>query len=193
MLPSSTFLYMKKDVKSCLIRWILLLQEFDLEIRDKKRVENFVADHLSCLQFEESVELPINDYSKDDTLLMVSTTDPWYANIANYIVVGYIPLGADKKKIIQDTKVHLWNYPYLYRVCANGLLRRSVPSFETWKILESCHSSPYGGHYGAFALVLKCGKVDNVGLPCLRMPSLSFDDVLDVRSMGISMQGTRCL
>jgi hypothetical protein len=48
----------------------------------------------------ESAELPINDYMRDDTLIKVSTTDPWYANIINHIVAGYIPLGADKKKII---------------------------------------------------------------------------------------------
>jgi hypothetical protein len=59
-----------------------------------------MADHLSRLQFEESAELSINDYMRDDTLLKVSTTDPWYANIINYIVAGYIPLWADKKKII---------------------------------------------------------------------------------------------
>jgi hypothetical protein len=59
-----------------------------------------VANHLSRLQFEESTELPINDYMRDDILLKVSTTDPWYANIINYIVTGYIPPEADKKKII---------------------------------------------------------------------------------------------
>jgi hypothetical protein len=98
---------MKKDAKPCLIRWILLLQEFDLEIRDKKGVGNFVADHLSRLQFEESDELPINDYMRDDTLLNVSTIDPWYANIVNYIVAGYIPPGVEKKKIIRDSRLHL--------------------------------------------------------------------------------------
>jgi hypothetical protein len=94
------YLLTKKDAKPCLIRWILLLQESDLEIRDKKGVGNSVADHLSRLQFEESAELPINDYMRDDTLLKVSTTDPWYANIVNYIVASYIPSGANKKKII---------------------------------------------------------------------------------------------
>jgi hypothetical protein len=63
------YLLMKKDAKPLLIQWILLLQEFDLEIRDKKGVENSVAKHLSCLQFEESAKLPINDYMRDDTLL----------------------------------------------------------------------------------------------------------------------------
>jgi hypothetical protein len=70
------YLLTKKDAKPRLIRWILLLQEFDLKIRDKKGVDNFVADHLSCLQFKESAKLPINDYMREDTPLKVSTTDP---------------------------------------------------------------------------------------------------------------------
>jgi hypothetical protein len=40
------YLFAKKDAKPRLIHWILLLQEFDVEIHDKKRVENVVADHL---------------------------------------------------------------------------------------------------------------------------------------------------
>jgi hypothetical protein len=66
----------------------LLLQEFDLEIKDKKGVENSIADHLSKMQFENSQELPINDSLQDDMLFKVSKSDSWYANIVNFMVVG---------------------------------------------------------------------------------------------------------
>jgi hypothetical protein len=56
------YLLTKKDAKPHLIRWIILLQEFDLEIKDKKGVENTVADHLSRMQVTNIQELPINDF-----------------------------------------------------------------------------------------------------------------------------------
>ncbi|XP_076924842.1 uncharacterized protein LOC143587431 [Bidens hawaiensis] len=65
----------KKDAKPRLIRWVLLLQEFDLEILDKKGCENVVADHLSRIPLEgvdDSHE--INEKFPDEQLLAVSTT-----------------------------------------------------------------------------------------------------------------------
>jgi len=69
------YLLKKQDAKPRLIRWILLLQEFDLEIRDKKGVENTVADHLSRLRLddESSADLPIDDSFPDKQLFSAST------------------------------------------------------------------------------------------------------------------------
>ena len=70
------YLLTKKDAKPRLIRWILLLQEFDLEIKDKKGVENTIVDHLSCMQVTNMQELSINDFLCDDMLLKVIDSNP---------------------------------------------------------------------------------------------------------------------
>jgi len=127
------YLHTKKDAKARLIHWIPLLQEFDLEIRDKKGADNCVADHLSRIQAQGS-DLPINDYLRDDSLLKVTTSSLWYANLVNFMVTGYIPPRGDKKKLIHLSRFHLFNDPYLFKVCADGLLRHCIPLCETQKM-----------------------------------------------------------
>jgi hypothetical protein len=66
------------------------------------------------------------------------------------MVVGYVPPGDNKRKLIYESRQHLWDPPYLFRICADGLLRRCVLAEEGIQIIQKCHPSPYGGHYGAF-------------------------------------------
>ncbi|KAK8938384.1 hypothetical protein KSP39_PZI011539 [Platanthera zijinensis] len=71
------YLLAKTDAKPRLIRWVLLLQEFDLEIRDKRGAENLAADHLSRLDnpfIEKLNEKSFNDYFPDEKLLLVNTS-----------------------------------------------------------------------------------------------------------------------
>jgi hypothetical protein len=75
-------------------------------------------------------EPPINDFLRDDMLLKVSISHLWYVNIVNFMVSGYVPLGENKKKLVYKSRRHLWDAPYLYRVCADGLLQRCVPTAE---------------------------------------------------------------
>ena len=82
----------KQDTKPPLTRWILLWQEFNLTIKDKKGVENVVADHLSRLVSESiSHDLPRGDSFPDEHLFSLVHC-PWYADIVNYLVTGEIPL-----------------------------------------------------------------------------------------------------
>src|ERR1700722_10836000 len=62
------YLLAKKDAKARLIRWILLLQEFDLRIKDKKGADNVVADHMSRLPNALNSEISINEFFSDEQL-----------------------------------------------------------------------------------------------------------------------------
>lgn len=81
------YLLTKSNSTPRLIRWVLLLQEFDLEIRDKKDSENVVADHLSRLNNSEMTikEDEIQEEFPDKILLVVQER-PWFADIANFKV-----------------------------------------------------------------------------------------------------------
>ena len=90
------YLLEKKDAKPRLIRWILLLQEFDLEIRDRKGTENLVADHLSRLEQSTNLDsLPISDDLLGEQLMRIKHRDPWYADFVNYIACGVLPPDMD--------------------------------------------------------------------------------------------------
>ena len=85
------YLLTKQNAKARLIRWVLLLQEFNLQIRDKKGVENVVADHLSRLTIAHNTHnLPIFDEFPEDSLLAVDSA-PWFAHIANFLVTEEFP------------------------------------------------------------------------------------------------------
>lgn len=82
----------KAEVKLRLICWMLLLQEFDLKVIDRKEMENKVADHLSRLE-GLSVEKLIIKNLKEHFLkngCSIHNEVPWYADIANYLVGGVV-------------------------------------------------------------------------------------------------------
>ncbi|XP_056845060.1 uncharacterized protein LOC130496730 [Raphanus sativus] len=165
----------KKDAKPRLLRWILLLQEFDLEIRDKPGVENGVADHLSRLKIECGV--PIDEGLPEEQIMAIGAVmaacetgrkleevkateekEPWYADLVNYLATGKEPLnlvGYAKKKFFKDVKRYYWDEPYLYILCKDQLYRRVVANEEVEGILTHCHGSSYGGHFATFKTVAK--------------------------------------
>ncbi|RDY01983.1 Retrovirus-related Pol polyprotein from transposon 17.6, partial [Mucuna pruriens] len=152
----------KLDAKPRLIRWMLLLQEFDLEIRDKKGAENSVADHLSRIE-KESEPMPIRDEFPDEKLLHIKSATPWFADICNYVATSRFPPEASrayKDKIRSNAKYYIWDDPYLWRLCSDKVIRRCIPDTEFNSILQFCHSAPGGSHYGSTRTarkVVDCG------------------------------------
>ncbi|GJT33527.1 reverse transcriptase domain-containing protein [Tanacetum coccineum] len=106
------YLFAKKDAKPRLLWWILLLQEFNIEIRDKKGAENLAADHLSRLENPHQgdlIGLEMNDNFPHESLDMISLNPdnepPWFADIANYLVGDVLVKGMSsqqKKKFFKD-------------------------------------------------------------------------------------------
>ncbi|XP_071939053.1 uncharacterized protein [Coffea arabica] len=143
------YLMTKKDAKPRLIRWILLLQEFDLEIRDKKGSENLVADHLSRIPIGEDNE-PLRDAFPEEHLFSLNSQLPWYADLVNYLVTGDFPAGwpkSKKDKLKSDAKYFIWDDPYLWKRCADQIMRRCVSEVEFQSILAFCHTFACGGHF----------------------------------------------
>ncbi|GJT90580.1 reverse transcriptase domain-containing protein [Tanacetum coccineum] len=87
------YLFSKQDAKPRLIRWILLLQEFDIEIKNKKGAKNIAADHLSRLEKPNLNDEEINDEFPDEFLMSIKTDEeesPWFADFGNYLVGGIL-------------------------------------------------------------------------------------------------------
>ncbi|CAN6552417.1 unnamed protein product [Malus baccata var. baccata] len=120
------YLFTKKEAKPRLIRWMLLLQEFDIEIRDKKGSENVVADHLSRMVHEEDA-VPIIETFPDEQLMSVKVSEPWYADLVNYLVSKHVPselLKHQCDKLKKEARFYVWDDPYLWKYCPDQVIRR---------------------------------------------------------------------
>ncbi|XP_059596429.1 uncharacterized protein LOC132254561, partial [Vitis vinifera] len=152
------YLLTKQDAKARLIRWILLLQEFNLQIRDKNGVENVVADHLSRLVItHDSHGLPINDDFPEESLMSVDLA-PWYSHIVNFLVTGEVPSewsAQDKRHFLAKIHAYYWEEPFLFKYCADQIIRKCVPEQEQSGILSHCHDDACGGHFASQKTAMK--------------------------------------
>nr|GFB73468.1 reverse transcriptase domain-containing protein [Tanacetum cinerariifolium] len=71
----------------------------------------------------------------------------------NFIIKGMS--SQQKKKFFKDVKHYFWDDPYLFRICADQIIRRCVHGQEAYDILKACHEGPTGGHHGANFTVKK--------------------------------------
>ncbi|GJU77773.1 putative nucleotidyltransferase, ribonuclease H [Tanacetum coccineum] len=123
------YLFTKQDAKPRLIRWILLLQEFDIEIRDKKDAKNLAADHLSRLEHPDLgklIRVEIRNLFPEERLMAIS----------------------NKNNKPCDLRRYFWDEPFLFKQCADRIIQRCVAGDKAAQILRQCHSGPSGGHHG---------------------------------------------
>nr|GEV24303.1 reverse transcriptase domain-containing protein [Tanacetum cinerariifolium] len=119
-LLSLKYLFNKQDAKPRLLRWVLLLQEFDITVRDKKGAENLAADHLSRLENPHQSVLDKKEINETFPLETLNV----------------------------DVKHYFWDDPFLFKICADQVIRRCVHGQEAIDILKAYHNRPTGGYHG---------------------------------------------
>nr|GEU61945.1 reverse transcriptase domain-containing protein [Tanacetum cinerariifolium] len=120
-------LFAKKDSKARLLHWVLLLLEFTFKVIDTKGVENLAADHLSRLENPHPNVLD----PKDITNHFLSRHSIWFLLV-----------------VTQDVKHYFWDDPFLFKICADQVIKRCVHGKEAINILKAFHYGPTRGHHG---------------------------------------------
>ncbi|KAK1629862.1 hypothetical protein QYE76_004177 [Lolium multiflorum] len=101
------YLMTKKDAKPRLIRWVLLLQEFDLHIVDRKGADNPVADNLSRLENIAYDPVPVNDSFPNEQLAVIKYLPPTFS-------------AQQRRKFFYDLRHYFWDDPHLYKEGVDG-------------------------------------------------------------------------
>ncbi|KAK1561475.1 hypothetical protein QYE76_018163, partial [Lolium multiflorum] len=101
------YLMTKKDAKPRLIRWVLLLQEFDLHIIDRKGADNPVADNLSRLENIAYDPVPVNDSFPNEQLAVIKYLPPTFS-------------AQQRRKFFYDLRHYFWDDPHLYKEGVDG-------------------------------------------------------------------------
>ena len=185
------YLMSKKEAKPRLIRWVLLLQEFDLEIKDKKGCDNVIVDHLSRVERSNAGEekLILTENFPDEKLFKVSFQLPWYADIVNYLACGVVPSEfsyQQKRKLRTDSRYYIWDDPLLFKRGADMIIRRCVPENEQGKILNECQHHHMGDIFQEKEQLIRYSNLDFIGPLSSEIVLSGLNYVIDVKRLEIS-------
>ena len=133
-------------------KWIVILQEFDMEFISTKSKKCLVFAELILELPRVDQEEPLEECTLDDYLFLINSSDPWYGNILVYLqTMQYHPNFSHEKR--QQLQLHCKNYLIidntLYHHGGYFILHLYLTRKEVEKTLNDCHGGSYGGHlYG---------------------------------------------
>ena len=130
-------------------RWLILLQEFNITIKDRPGKENLVADFLSHVPRIDNA-VAIEDQFHDEHLFVVTMKTSWYADVVNYLAMGKLPkhlTPRERKLIVQCITWFSWIGGYLFHTGADMHIHRSIREDEIYDIIKACHDGPCSGHF----------------------------------------------
>eukprot|EP00253_Pinus_taeda_P027732 PITA_27732 len=124
-------------------KWIVILQEFDLEFATAKSKKSLVFAELICSLPCSSSPSHTEDRIPDETLFLISTLNPWYGDIIIYLQTSSFRPGVSKdarRRIRHQSQPYRIIGDTLYHLGADTILRRCLTHEEAKRVLNDCHS-----------------------------------------------------
>ncbi|RVW81006.1 hypothetical protein CK203_054648 [Vitis vinifera] len=103
-----------------------------------------------------------------------------------FLVTGEVPSewsAQDKKHFFAKIHAYYWEEPFLFKYCADQIIRKCVPEQEQSGILSHCHDSAYGGHFASQKTTMRVVQSGFGGPLFSRMPTLCARDVIGVKGL----------
>ena len=131
-------------------------------------------DHLSRLTIAQNTHNPpINDEFPEESLLLAENA-PWYAHIATFLAKGELLAdwkAKDMKFFFAKIQSYYWEEPFLYKYCADQIIKRCVPEGEQQGILSHFYENACGGHFASQKTTMKVLQYVFIGPIFSRMPT----------------------
>jgi hypothetical protein len=139
-------------------KWIVILQEFDLEFTKAKAKKSLVFAELICALPSADENTEPRDPLPDESLFLISTSDPWYGDILLYLQTQRFQPNIsreERRRIRHHARRYLILGDTLYRRGIDTILRRCLIHEEAERVLNDCHLGACGGHLSGMATAQK--------------------------------------
>eukprot|EP00253_Pinus_taeda_P008763 PITA_08763 len=139
-------------------KWIAILQEFDMEFTKSKSKKSLVFSELLCDLPSSSNDLTSKASIVDESLFLISLSDPWYGDILVYLQTQNLRPNtslSEHQHTQYQAKEYLIIGNTLYHRGVNTVLRRFLTHEEVKSVLNDCHSGACGGHLSGYAIAKK--------------------------------------
>ncbi|RVW64368.1 Retrovirus-related Pol polyprotein from transposon 297 [Vitis vinifera] len=90
----------------------------------------------------------------------------------------------DRKHFFAKIHAYYWEEPFLFKYCADQIIRKCVPEEEQQGILSHCHESACGGHFASQKTAMKCCNQGLLGHHFSKMPTSCVGAVIDAKGLG---------
>jgi transposase InsO family protein len=140
----------KADVTGRVARWILLLQEFDYEVRIRPGKQHANADFFSRIEGKEDSKEVEDQFPDEDLFHVGRGEDTWYSDIIQFLLTTRLPRDLNQEEaavFLRKVRPYLLVKGILHKEGVDGRLRRCLEKNEVSIVMRAMHEEEAGGHY----------------------------------------------